>query len=214
MMYVGFDGTGYRTALATSTDLLHWEHLSVILRRGEGSGWDTRNIAGTWMMRENQIDAPAVLKKWDGKYWLVYYTYPDSGYEAGPGRIGLAWTEDESLLDGQRLPEPILTPEEGSDWERGGLYKECLLEREGTFYLFYNTKNSDSRWVEQIGLAHSKNLLDWTQARAEPAAPGEFRALGQRFCKRPVCFAGWPALGYVLLWLRLHPGAGGNRLFP
>ena len=34
MMYIGFDGIGYQTALAISEDLIHWTHLDVILKRG------------------------------------------------------------------------------------------------------------------------------------------------------------------------------------
>src|SRR3954470_6215134 len=57
MMYVGFDDVGYQTALATSDDLLNWEHHAVILRRNEGSGWDSKNVAGTWILKENRLDA-------------------------------------------------------------------------------------------------------------------------------------------------------------
>ncbi len=83
MMYVGFDGVGYQTALATSEDLLRWEHLSTILDRDEGSRWDSRNIAGTWILRENDLHKAPTLKKWQGKYWLTYHSYPGDGYEAG-----------------------------------------------------------------------------------------------------------------------------------
>lgn len=169
MMYVGFDGTGYQTALATSDDLLHWEHAAVILRRDEGSGWDSVNIAGTWILKENDIGATPALKKWDGKYWLVYHAYPGAGYENGSAKIGIAWTDDESLLTWHRCPEPILTPEEGADWEQGGLYKECLVEHEGTFYLFYNAKNTNKgRWVEQTGVALSKDLKRWQRYENNP----------------------------------------------
>lgn len=169
MMYVGFDGTGYQTALATSEDLLHWEHRAVILRRSEGSEWDAKNVAGTWILKEHRLDAPPTLKKWNGKYWLVYHAYPEFGYEEGSAKIGLAWTEDEELLEWHRFPEPILTPEEGAPWEQGGLYKECLIEHEGTFYLFYNAKNAKKgRWKEQIGIATSKDLLAWRRYEGNP----------------------------------------------
>lgn len=169
MMYVGFDGKGYQTAIATSEDLLHWEHLAVILRREEGAGWDSVNVAGTWILKENSMTAAPTLKKYDGKYWLVYHAYPGIGYEEGSAKIGLAWTEDENLLEWNRLPEPILTPEEGEDWEKGGLYKECLIEHEGQFYLYYNAKNQNhGRWKEQTGLATSTDLNNWKRYDGNP----------------------------------------------
>ncbi|MGO4276501.1 hypothetical protein AB4Z22_42880, partial [Paenibacillus sp. TAF58] len=167
--YVGFDGTGYQTALATSKDLLNWDHLSVILRRDTGSGWDSKNIAGTWILKENQIEAPPVLKKWNNKYWLLYHAYPEFGYEEGSAKIGIAWSEDEQLLEWHRYPDPILTPEEGADWEKGGLYKECLIEHESTFYLFYNAKNtSKGKWIEQTGVAFSTDLMHWQRYGQNP----------------------------------------------
>ncbi|WP_159884855.1 glycoside hydrolase family protein [Paenibacillus puerhi] len=169
MMYVGFDGIGYQTALATSEDLLEWKHLDVILRRDEGNGWDAKNVAGTWMLKENRIDAPPVLQKWQGKYWLVYHAYPEFGYEVGSAKIGIAWTEDERLLDWHRCPEPILTPEAGADWEQGGLYKECLIRHEERFYLFYNAKNKNKgRWLEQTGVAFSDDLITWSRYEHNP----------------------------------------------
>lgn len=170
MMYVGFDGTGYQTALARSDDLLNWQHVSTILARNEeGNGWDSRNIAGTWIMRDNDMHSPGHLKKWNGKYWLAYHSYPGDGYEAGSAKIGLAWTEDESLLSWNRLEDPILVPEDGAEWEKGGLYKECLVEHEGIFYLFYNAKDKDEgRWIEQTGLATSKDLVRWTRYEHNP----------------------------------------------
>ena len=169
MMYVGFDGKGYQTALAASDDLLRWEPLGTILRREEGADWDSKNIAGTWILRDNDLHGPGTLKKWNGKYWLAYHSYPGDGYEEGSAKIGLAWTEDESLLTWNRLPEPILVPEDGEAWERGGLYKECLLEHEGVFYLFYNAKNrNDGRWVEQTGLAVSTDLASWKRHEGNP----------------------------------------------
>ena len=169
MMYVGFDGVGYQTALATSADLLNWEPYGVILERDGSGNWDSKNVAGTWMMRDNELSGPATLKKWDGKYWLVYHSYPEDGYEEGAARIGIAWSEDERLLEWHRLPEPILTPETGADWERGGLYKECLVEHDGTFYLFYNAKNQNTPgWVEQTGVATSNDLANWTRHAGNP----------------------------------------------
>lgn len=183
MTYVGFDGQGYQTALARSADLLHWEPLGVILGRGEGNGWDSANAAGCWLLCENALDGPRTLVQYEGKYWLAYHSYPGEGYETGPARFGLAWTEDESLLTWHRLPEPFLTPEEGGEWERGGLYKECLLRHEGFFYLFYNAK--DSHAMEQTGLATSPDLRTWTRYEDNPVLRTTPGAWDSRFRSDP-----------------------------
>ena len=93
MMFVGFDGHGDQTGLAHSTDLLHWEKLGILLRRGEGNPWDSANAAGAWLLCENDLERPRTLKKWQGKYWKAYHSYPGEGYEIGPARIGLAWSD-------------------------------------------------------------------------------------------------------------------------
>ena len=101
MLYTGFDGQGYQSALAVSDDLIHWTHKGVILKRDLDSGrWDRVGGAATWMIKESDglEDLPR-LRKVDGKYWLVYHSYPGTGYESGPAEIGLAWTQDEELLD-------------------------------------------------------------------------------------------------------------------
>lgn len=54
MLYTGFDGKGYQSALATSDDLLHWEHKGVILKRNlDSDRWDRIGGAATWMIKES-----------------------------------------------------------------------------------------------------------------------------------------------------------------
>lgn len=171
MMYTGYDGKGYQTALATSDDLLHWSHKGVILERlpEDSSRWDRVGVAATWIIKEsdNLYDVPR-LKKVDGKYWLVYHSYPSTGYEAGPAQISLAWCEDEELLTWHRLENPVFSPEDGADWEKGGLYKACIIEHEGTWYMFYNAKDTQKRWIEQTGMAKSKDLFHWERCPENP----------------------------------------------
>ncbi|WP_409342532.1 hypothetical protein [Paenibacillus sp. MBLB4367] len=170
MTYVGFDGIGYQTALATSENLTDWSPQGVILGRKEGDSWDRIGAAGTWILKESNdlYDLPT-LKKIDNRYWMVYHAYPSSGYEEGAAEMGLAWCEDEDLLEWHTLEHPVFSWKEGTDWEKGGLYKACLIEFEEKFYMFYNAKDLTSRgWIEQTGVAVSDNLLHWERHEHNP----------------------------------------------
>ena len=185
MMYTGYDGTGYQTALATSDDMIHWTHEAAILTRG-GSGWDRIGASGNWILKESDdlYQVPR-LKKVNGRYWMVYHAYPSVGFEEGPAEIGLAWSEDESLHTWHRLEEPVLSWRGGAPWERGGLYKACLIEAENRYYLFYNAKTDDPHWIEQTGVAVSNDMIHWEKSPLNPVLPvGEGR-WDSRFASDP-----------------------------
>ena len=186
MLYVGFDGTGYQTALARSEDLFHWRHERVLFRRNDRSGWDAAGVAGTWIIKEDALGKPPFLRKIDGKYWMAYHSYPDAGYEAGPAEIGLAWSTDEELHLWHRLEKPVLSWRGAADWERGGLYKACIVEDGGLFHLFYNAKNPGPwPWREQIGVAVSGNLTDWERGAGNPVIRTTDGAWDSRFAADP-----------------------------
>jgi len=169
MLYSGFDGEGYQSALATSDDLLNWTFKGMVLKRDEDRTWDKVGGSVTWMIKEsdNLHDMPT-LKKVDGKYWCVYHAYPNTGYEEGPAEIGMAWCEDENLLEWHRLEKPVYSWKEGDDWEKGGLYKACIIKEGDMWYLFYNAKDTKTPWVEQIGVAYSKDLINWERGKENP----------------------------------------------
>jgi predicted GH43/DUF377 family glycosyl hydrolase len=187
MMYVGFDGDGYQTGLAESDDLMNWKKKGVILKREDNVGWDRVGAAGTWMVKNtNNLYELPTLKKIDNKYWLLYHSYPEKGYETGAAKMGLAWTEDEELLDWHRLPEPVFTWEEGENWERGGLYKGCLIEEKGIYYLFYNAKNETfSSWKEQTGVAVSSDMFNWKRYEGNPVLRVPDEGWNSKFCSDP-----------------------------
>lgn len=169
MMYVGFDGIGYQTGLARSADLLNWEKLGCILKRGGDRGWDKVGQAGTWILRGSDLYGSPEPIKTDGKYWMFYHSYPDAGYESGPAKIGLAFTEDESLMNWQFAGPPVFSYGGPGDWDGGGLYKCCVIVLDGTYYMYYNAKNlADGMWKEQIGLATSRDMLHWTRHPENP----------------------------------------------
>jgi predicted GH43/DUF377 family glycosyl hydrolase len=165
MTYVGFDGEGYQTGLAVSSNLLDWRKEGVILPRDARHPVLRYNAALTWILRENDVFSPGRLRKVRGRYLGVYHAYPKPGYEEGPAVIGLCWSRD---LKNWEVEEPCLRPDDGAGWENGGLYKACILEDAGTYYLYYNAKDRGERWKEQTGFATSRGLKTWTRYEANP----------------------------------------------
>ncbi|MDB6087080.1 MAG: hypothetical protein JWN43_4961 [Gammaproteobacteria bacterium] len=169
MTYIGYDGVGYQTGLATSVDLAHWQRAGLILPRDPSDPISRYNMALMCILRDDRLRSSAPLKKVDGRYLGAWHAYPNPGYEAGPAVIGLAFSHD---LHRWERTDPILRPEDGADWERGGLYKPYLVKSGDTYYLFYNAKNNVQRgWIEQTGLATSKDLKTWTRYAGNPILP-------------------------------------------
>ncbi len=166
MTYVAFDGTGYQTGLASSEDLVHWQKRGCILRRDPNSAITKYNIALNWILRENDLRSTGELTQVDSRYVGVYHAYPNSGYEQGAAVIGLCRSTDLSHWE---LEGPCLRAEDGAEWERGGLYKPCLVRNGSTYYLFYNAKNqTEARWHEQTGVAISSDLKSWKRYAGNP----------------------------------------------
>ena len=189
MIHVGFDGTGYQTALAQSDDLIHWETKGVILPRGGNMAWDSVGMAGTSILIDKDLYGSNHLKKWNGKYWLLYHAYPGEGYEAGSAEMGLAWTEDEELMDWHFCGEPVFSWKQGADWEYGGLYKGDITEHDGKFYMFYNAKDKDENgWLEQTGMAVSEDLIHWERPYDKPILPVDPQAWDSIFASDPQVF--------------------------
>jgi predicted GH43/DUF377 family glycosyl hydrolase len=168
MTYIGYDGQGYRTGLASSDDLLTWRKEGLLIDRGGAGSITEHNVALTWIARDNDLFGPGEPVRIDGRYVGTYHAYPRPGYEVGPAAIGLCYSDD---LRHWRIDEPCLHAAEGSAWERGGLYKSCLLRHDGTYFLFYNAKNAENGWIERIGVATSGDLKTWRRHAGNPVLP-------------------------------------------
>jgi predicted GH43/DUF377 family glycosyl hydrolase len=171
MLYIGWDGIGYQTGLATSTDLLHWKRTALVAPRDPASKYTQYNLALSTILRDKQLRSNGEAIKVNGKYIGAWNAYPNAGYEEGAAVIGLATSDD--LLHWQ-LTDPILRPQDGASWEHGGLYRPDLMLDRGTYYLYYNAKtdplpkSEGGGWHEQTGVATSTDLKTWTRYRENP----------------------------------------------
>ena len=67
MTYLGLDGTGYQTGLASSEDLVNWTRLGCILQRDPSNPVTKYNIALNWILRDSRIRSDG-----DERGMLVY----------------------------------------------------------------------------------------------------------------------------------------------
>ena len=201
MTYIGWDGIGYRTGIASSDDLVQWKPEGLLIDRGPKGSPTEFNIAMTWILRDNDLFGSGELKKIDEYYIGTYHAYPDPGYESGSAVIGICRSRD---LKDWELDPPSLLANDGGLWEEGGLYKSCLLEHEGTYYLFYNAKRKGPHGLgkEQTGFATSRDLRNWTRHPRNPVIPtGPEGFFDDVFASDPAVFkieGGWAMFYYSL----------------
>ncbi len=167
MYYISIDaavtGSGYETHLSRSTDLLHWEPVGTVFRRGESGAWDSRQCAGYAAYFDITYGGTNTLSPVNGQYYLSYLGGNLDGYETDPLFMGLAKSKDPTDCDGfVRFPEPILSPFDSDcrPYEDKTLYKSFLFvdERKTTGYPYvnvYNAKDNENR--ERIYLAVSQD---------------------------------------------------------
>jgi predicted GH43/DUF377 family glycosyl hydrolase len=171
MLYIGFDGTGYQTGLASSNDLLKWDRVALIGPRNPNSQYTKFNFAMSCILRDKNLHGAGEAIKINGQYIGIWNAYPGAGYEQGAAVIGMATSPD--LLH-WTLTDPILKPEDGASWEHGGLYRSDLLLDNGTYYLYYNAKTDSlpksegGGWHERTGVATSTDLKRWTRSPLNP----------------------------------------------
>jgi predicted GH43/DUF377 family glycosyl hydrolase len=182
MSYIAFNGHGYNSFVAESTDLIRWTNHRLAMGFGKQGEFDFGGcVVGAYLYESYDIKAPRLLKKRDGKFWTLYGAYPhQGGYEMRPGYEGVAASND-GLTWSRAKNDPILSihQKDCGAWEKDCIYQPWLVEHEGQFYNFYNAANGGT---EQMGMATSPNLLDWTRCAGNPVVRVRKGGYDENFC--------------------------------
>lgn len=173
MTYIVFDGQGYETWLAESTDLLHWEAKGKILSFTQNT-WDANQKAGYVSLVQYDWGGDYAAEKYNDKHWMTYLGGNTSGYEAGVLKIGLANTTDlTDVRPWNTNNAPILSPEdENARWfENKTIYKSLVIRDSlghtgHEFVMYYNAKGEGD--FESIGMAVSDDMTTWKRFGEDP----------------------------------------------
>ena len=173
MSYIVFDGQGYETWLAESTDLLHWQSKGKILPFTENT-WDATQKAGYVSLVDIDWGGEYTVGQFQNKYWMTYLGGNTSGYEAGVLKTGLAHTTElTAVQDWKTFDMPILSPDDADvRWfENKTIYKSLVirdsLRHTGhPFVMYYNAKGKGD--FESIGMAVSDDMVSWQRFGENP----------------------------------------------
>jgi len=173
MMYIIFDGNGYETAIAESTNLLDWKPLGTILRFRKDT-WDANQAGGYIALQDHTWGGSYELAEFDSKYWLSYLGGALKGYETDPLSIGIAWIQDPTKpVEWNRLPNPALSSAQPDvrPFESLTQYKSNIIhDRKKSlgypFVMFYNGKPKGG--PERIGMAVSNDMKTWLRYGHDP----------------------------------------------
>jgi predicted GH43/DUF377 family glycosyl hydrolase len=187
MSFIAFNGQGYNSFVAESTDLVQWTNPRLAMGFGPPNEFDHGGcVIGAFLYESYDIQAPRVLKRRDGMYWSLYGCYPrQGGYELRPGYEGVACSDD-GLTWRRAKNAPILAvqdPDCGA-WEKDCIYQPWLVEDGGRFFNFYNAAGGP----EQTGLAFSSDLLTWKRHDANPVIRNRRGGYDEEFCSDPKVF--------------------------
>ncbi|HEU4902037.1 MAG TPA: glycosylase [Flavisolibacter sp.] len=184
MSYIVFDGRGYETWLAKSSDLLNWQTLGRILTHSnDTTQWDASQKAGYLSLVNTEWGGDYALQQFNKNYWISYIGGKESGYETGLLSIGMAYTGKDATKAHawQRLDRPVLTSHDVDVrwWENKKEFKSTVIRDRAKmtgypFVMYYNANgdtardNKKTRWFERIGMAVSNDMVNWKRFQPEP----------------------------------------------
>jgi predicted GH43/DUF377 family glycosyl hydrolase len=144
-LYSGYDGSVWRTGLATSPDGIEWTKQGVVLEPDRAT-WEGAAIAANGSVARIGEE-------------LLYW------YQAGdPHRIGMARSTDGKLW--RKQPSPVLGLGPRGSWDEMAAGDPYVIAAGGRYYMYYLGQDRARR--QRLGVAVSDDGVQWTKLRSNP----------------------------------------------
>lgn len=187
MTYLVFNGRGYETWLAQSDNLLDWRTQGRILSFRDGS-WDMNQRGGFPALPDMEWGGSYELQTYKGNYWMTYIGGANTGYEAEPLKIGLAWTPKKKIGKAEEwksFDKSVLSPDDkdGQWFDNITQYKTTVYwDKDKTlgapFVMFYNAAGLHPETglkAERVGIALSCDMKNWKRYAGNPVFTHEIK---------------------------------------
>jgi predicted GH43/DUF377 family glycosyl hydrolase len=146
MWYCGFDGSIYRSGLATSDDGIDWTKYAgnPVLDIGESGQWD-----------DNMVIISSVV--FEGSIYKAWYCGRKSS--TGIWRVGYATSADGIKWD-KYVGNPVLDVGDSGEWDGTDIEIVSVLHNNDIYEMWYGASDDS---VKRSGYATSPDGIDWTK---------------------------------------------------
>lgn len=130
---------------------------------------------------ENIIQTPYVsdIIRHQNKWYLFFY-----GVKLGNKRaIGIAVSDSTLLGDYKIFKAPVLIPGKTGSWNSQSVFYPKIMKYKTGFIMFYVGVNS--KGTERIGMAFSKDLINWTNSENNPVINHHSGWRSSMYCSEP-----------------------------
>jgi predicted GH43/DUF377 family glycosyl hydrolase len=140
-LYSGFDGKNWSTGSATSSDGVTWKKLGRVIS-GQGEAGQGSN--GSVLVENGEI-----------LYWYVDGDPP-----------GIALARSKNGVEFIKLPKLVVPSGPRGSFDERGVADPYVIRRGDSLYLFYLGQDRARR--QTLGVARSRDGLEWEKSRANP----------------------------------------------
>ena len=173
MVYIVYDGRGYESWLAQSTDLLNWKTMGKVMSFSDTTTWDSNQKAGYIALQDDTWGGSYEWLQYNNRYWMSYLGGNTRGYEAGLLSVGMAFStrNPATVHEWLRVDKPVLKPtDKEARWsENSTMYKSSVIrDRQKntghSFVMYYNARGDSlnpAHGAERINMAVSDDMVHW-----------------------------------------------------